>query len=167
MDVTKEALVREMESYFDGDTRRIDHAHRVTAYAEQLLGPEGGDYQIVIGAGVLHDIGIPEAVKKYGSPSGKYQEKEGPPIARRILTGLGLEPGQIDEICEIIAHHHSPGKVDTRNFKILYDADWLVNLKSEHDISDKAKLAGIIDRVFLTDSGRSLARETYLSEPGS
>ena len=164
MEATKEALIRAMESYFGGDTKRIKHAHKVTEYAEQLLKPEGGDYQVVIGAGVLHDIGIHQAEKKYGNPGGKYQEIEGPPIAREILTGLKFGPGQIDEICEIIAHHHSPGKINTQNFKILYDADWLVNLKDEYDIQDRAKLVNIIDRVFLTESGRSLARQTYLPE---
>ncbi len=162
MEATKEALIKAMESYFGDDTKRINHAHRVTAYAEQLMGPEGGDYQVVIGAAVLHDIGIHMAEKKYGSSGGKYQEIEGPPLAREILTGLKFGQIQIDEICEIIAHHHSPGKITTRNFKILYDSDWLVNLKDEYDIQDRDKLVNIIDRVFLTETGRSLARETYL-----
>ena len=162
MEAAKEALIKAMESYFGEDTKRINHAHRVTAYAEQLMGLEGGDYQVVIGAGILHDIGIYMAEKKYGSPSGKYQEIECPPIAREILTGLKFKKGRIDEICEIIAHHHSPGKINTRNFKILYDADWLVNLKDEYDIQDRDKLVNIIDRVFLTESGRSLALQTYL-----
>jgi len=151
-----------MEGYFGDDTKRKNHARKVTEYAEQLLKPEGGDYQIVIGAAVLHDIGIHQAEKKYGSPAGKYQEIEGPPIAREILTALKFKPGQIDEICEIIGHHHSPGKINTQNFKILYDADWLVNLKDEFDIQDREKLGNIIQRVFLTESGRSLARRTYL-----
>jgi HD superfamily phosphodiesterase len=164
MEADKEALVREMEAYFGDDAGRIKHADRVTAYAERLLGQEAGDYSIVIGAAVLHDIGIPQAVKKYGSASGKYQEIEGPPIARKILTGLGFEDGQVEEICEIIGHHHSPGKINTTNFKILYDADWLVNLEHEYDIRDKKKLGNIIERVFLTGSGRALARETYLPD---
>ena len=151
-----------MEGYFGDDTKRKNHARKVTEYAEQLLKPEGGDYQVVIGAAVLHDIGIHQAEKKYGSPAGKYQEIEGPPIAREILTALKFKPGQIDEICEIIGHHHSPGKINTQNFKILYDADWLVNLKDEFDIQDREKLGNIIQRVFLTESGRSLARRTYL-----
>ncbi len=164
MEADKEALVREMEAYFGDDARRIDHAGRVTAYAERLLEQEAGDYSIVIGAAVLHDIGIPQAEKKYGSPGGKYQEIEGPPIAREILTGLGFEEGQVEEICEIIGHHHSPGKINTTNFKILYDADWLVNLEHEYNIRDKKKLGNIIDRVFLTGSGRALARQTYLPD---
>ncbi len=151
-----------MEAYFNGDARRINHARKVTEYAEELLKREGGDYPIVIGAAVLHDIGIHQAQEKYGSTSGKYQEKEGPPIARQILTRLGFEQNQIEEICEIIAHHHSPGKINTRNFKILYDADWLVNLRDEYDIQDRKKLNNIIDKVFLTQSGQTLAREIYL-----
>jgi len=116
----------------------------------------------VIAAGVLHDIGMHEAERKYGSTNGKYQEIEGPPIAREILSKLGFGISQINEICEIIAHHHSPGKVKTTNFKILYDADWLVNLRDEYNIQDKDKLINIINRVFLMESGKILAREIYL-----
>ena len=162
--VIKVALLREMEAYFGEDARRINHARRVTEYAEELLETEGGDYPVVIGAAVLHDIGIHEAEKKYGSARGRHQEKEGPPIARRILTDLGFESAQIKEVCDIIAHHHSPGKVTTGNFGILYDADWLVNLGDEYDIRDREKLGHIIERVFLTRSGRRLAEQIYLAD---
>lgn len=153
-----------MESYFGKDTKRINHALRVTAYAERLIIREGGEYVVVIGAAVLHDIGIHEAERKYHSTNGKYQEKEGPPIARGILTRLGFAEDNIKEICDIIAHHHSPGKINTVNFKVLYDADWLVNLADEYDVQDKNKLASIIEAVFLTTSGRSIAREIFLPD---
>ncbi len=164
MNATKATLIRAMEAYFKGDIKRINHAHRVTEYAEELLKQEGGDYPIVIGAATLHDIGIHRAEKKYGSTGGKYQEKEGPPIAQRILVRLGFERTQIGEICEIIAHHHSPGRINTQNFKILYDADWLVNLRDEYDIQDRNKLADIIDRVLLTESGKAMAKIIYLRD---
>ncbi len=164
MNTTKTALTEAMEAYFNGDTRRINHALKVTEYADELLKREGGDHSIVIGASLLHDIGIHQAQDKYGSTIGKYQEKEGPPIARRILTRLGFEPNQIEEICQIIAHHHSPGIINTQNFKILYDADWLVNLKDEYDIQDRNKLASIIDKVLLTESGREMAKTIYLRD---
>jgi HD superfamily phosphodiesterase len=163
MNNNKGILMKEMEAYFGEDTKRVNHAHRVTEYAEELLRREGGDYPIVIGASVLHDIGIQAAEKKYGSTTGKYQEREGPPIARQILTRLGFEQGQIEEICDIIAHHHSPGKITTRNFAILYDADWLVNLRDEYDIQDRDKLSNIIGKIFLTQSGKDLARSIYLA----
>jgi len=164
MAATKAALLEAMEAVFNGDTRRVEHARRVTEYVEQLWRQEGADYPIVIAAAVLHDIGIHEAERKYGSAGGQYQEIEGPPIARRILSELGLEQEQIEEVCEIIAHHHSPGKITTRNFGVLYDADWLVNLKDDYDIRDVKKLGTIIDRVFLTEGGKALARQVYLQE---
>ena len=162
MSDAKTALVQAMEVYFGQDTKRINHAHRVAGYAEELLKQEEGDYPIVMAAALLHDIGIHLAEKKYGSTSGKYQEKEGPPIARNILSGTGFPPDQIEEICQIIAHHHSPGIINTVNFRILYDADWLVNLRDEYDIQDNNKLGGIIEKLFLTRGGKALARKVYL-----
>ncbi len=162
MNATRARLMMAMEAYFKGDTKRINHARRVTEYAEELLKQEGGDYSVVVGASVLHDIGIHQAQRKYGSTIGKYQEKEGPPIARQILTRLGFEQNTIEEICDIIAHHHSPGKIATKNFGILYDADWLVNLRDEYGIQDTDKMNKIIEKVFLTPSGKALARKMYL-----
>lgn len=159
----KGKLLKELEEYFGDDKKRLNHAQKVMHFAEELLKREGGDWHIVMPASILHDIGIKEAEKKYGSSAGHYQEKEGPAIARAILLKLGLKKEALDEIGEIIAHHHSPGKIDTLNFKVLYDADWLVNLKDEVDASDKDKLRRIIDKVFLTDTGKELAGKMYLS----
>ena len=151
-----------MSYYFGADARRIEHALKVTAHAEALLQTEGGDYRVVIAAAVLHDIGIHAAETKHGSTGGKYQEIEGPPIAQEILVRLGFAAAETAEICEIIGHHHSPGKIDTQNFKILYDSDWLVNLADEYDIRDRAKLEKIVSRVFLTPGGRARAGDLYL-----
>lgn len=162
MNGIKESLLREMAAYFGADARRIDHARKVTEYAGEIWRRDGGDYRIIIGAAVLHDIGIHQAEAKYHSTAGRYQEVEGPPIARPILARIGFTPEEITEICDIIAHHHSPGVITSHNFGVLYDADWLVNLKDEYDIRNTAKLARIIDRVFLTESGKNLARAEYL-----
>lgn len=164
---TKQKLIKELEDYFGTDTKRINHAKRVLDFAEEILKFEKADWHIVIPASILHDVGIKAAEEKYGSSAGHYQEKEGPEIARKILLKLSLKKEDIDEICEIIAHHHTPGKVDTLNFKVLYDADWLVNLKDEVDTMDKARLRKIIDKVFLTESGKTLAKKIYLSATAS
>ena len=156
------ALDRAMVEYNAGDTRRIDHAHKVTAYARELQAKERGDYLVVTAAGLLHDIGIHQAEAKYGSPNGKYQEIEGPPVAREIMTRLNFTPAQVDEVCAIVGNHHSPGKINTVNFKCLYDADWLVNIRDDFNITDKQKLSAIIDNVMLTESGKARARQIYL-----
>src|SRR3989338_7384373 len=144
-----------MEWYFGRDAKRIDHARRVLGFAEKILDKETGDRAVIEAAAILHDIGIHAAERKHGSPAGKYQEIEGPPIAANILDRIAFPADKIAEILELIAHHHSPGKVDTLNFKILYDADWLVNLNDEHDVTDKERLKKTIEKIFLTPTGRS------------
>lgn len=160
----KQKILKELEEYFGSDTKRINHAKKVLDFAEELLKQEKADWHIVVPAAILHDVGIKIAEKKYGSSAGHYQEKEGPEVARRILLKLSFKKEDIEEICQIIAHHHTPGKIDTMNFKVLYDADWLVNLKDEVDTKDEAKLNQIINKVFLTDTGKALARKIYLTD---
>lgn len=159
----KEKLIGELEAYFGNDKKRIAHAKKVMGFAEELLRQEKADWHIVIPASILHDVGIKIAEQKYGSSAGHYQEKEGPDEAKKILLKLSLKKEDIEEIYLIIANHHSPGKVNTQNFKVLYDADWLVNLKDEVDSGDREKLKAIIEKVFLTPSGKELAEKIYLS----
>lgn len=158
----KQKLLTELEEYFGDDIKRIEHAKEVLQFAEKLLANEKVDPNIIIPASILHDVGINIAEEKYGSSAGHYQEKEGPPIAREILSKTGFDEKAIEEICEIIAHHHSPDEIDTQNFKVLYDADWLVNIKEIAEKREKDKLANFIKKTFLTDSGRKLAEEIYL-----
>ena len=75
---------------------------------------------------------------------------------------MGIEKENVDEICEIIAYHHSPDKINTSNFKVLSDADWLVNLKDELDIENKDKMTEIIEKVFLTKTGKNISKKIYL-----
>ena len=150
-----------MAEYFGSDSRRIDHALRVTAFAERLLESEPGDRELVLATAMLHDIGIHEAERKYGSSAGNLQETEGPPVARAILAGLGYDEPFITEACAIIASHHSPGEVETGNFRIIWDADWLVNLGEECDLGDREKIKGIIGKTFMTSTGKRVAEEIY------
>ena len=115
----------------------------------------------MIPAAILHDVGIKIAEEKYKSSAAAYQEKEGPAVAGRILVDIDYDDENIYEICAIIAHHHSPGPNESTNFKVVYDADWLVNLRDEVDIKDKEKLRKTIEKIFLTDSGRSMAKANY------
>ncbi len=153
-----------MRDYFGTDLRRIDHALRVTGFAEELLRHEQGDRLVVIAAALLHDIGIREAERKYGSSAGDLQEREGPPVAREILTELAFDESVIAEVCEIIASHHSPGEVDTDNFRIIWDADWLVNLGDEFDLKDDVKTLKMIGKIFQTATGKSIAEQIYLQK---
>jgi DNA-directed RNA polymerase subunit RPC12/RpoP len=167
----RQALLKELETYFGEDRRRIDHAKRVLGYAEELLKKESGDWHVIVPASILHDVGIKAAEQKYGSAAGHLQEKEGPEIAKKILFRVGLGVQATAEICDIIAHHHSPGSLDTQNFKVLYDADMLVNLEETIEGKDEEEKKRIIGRAFLTPAGREIAVRVYLGgeilTPGS
>lgn len=155
-------IIDEMKRYFGKDKKRINHALKVLGYARNILEHEKADPEIVEAAAILHDIGIQEAEKKYGTSAGKFQEIEGPPIARNILQKITYPNEKLEEVLEIIGFHHSPGHINTDNFNILYDADWLVNLKDEYKNPDKEKLKRIIEKIFLTETGKKIAKRIYL-----
>jgi len=155
-------LIKAMKQVFREDKKRIAHTLLVLEQAREILRKEGGDPRVVLGSAVLHDIGIKTAEEKYGSNAGRYQELEGPPIARKILEELSLEPELIEHICKIIANHHSAQEIDTLEFKIVWDADWLVNLPEEYPNLSKDKLKELIDKVFKTKTGKEMAYQLYL-----
>lgn len=162
LDMLKKELVKRLEEWFGTDQRRIDHAKEVLKYAELILKGEQADPYVVFPAAVLHDVGIKVAEQKYHSSAAKYQEQEGPAIAGRILVEMDYEQENVYEVCAIIAHHHSPGPMESENFRVVYDADWLVNLRDELDVKDKDKLRKQIPKIFLTVTGRGLAEKMYL-----
>jgi HD superfamily phosphodiesterase len=153
-----------MKKYFGTDFKRVHHAIKVARFSEQILKMEGGNPLVVMGAAYLHDIGISEAERKYGSASGDYPELEGPAVAKEILEKLNVQKEMIDEICDIIGHHHSPREEETLNFQILYEADWLVNIEEEGISKDREKVEGLIGKVFRTVTGKQLAEKLYLAE---
>lgn len=158
----RERIAYEMKKYFGHDTKRVNHALKVAQYAEELLKIEGGHPLVVLGAAYLHDIGIKEAERKYGNASAEHQEKEGKLIAEDILMKLNLQKGIVNEICDIIGHHHHPRAKETLNFQILYEADCLVNIEEDRIYEKPGKLDEVISEVFQTATGKRLARELYV-----
>lgn len=167
-DLLKDRVAIEMKRYFKTDFKRIGHAMRVARYAETIGKAEGASLAVVLSAAYLHDIGIHEAERKHNSTAARYQEEEGPPIAHAILTKLGAPASIIDEICDIVGHHHHPRQEETVNFKALYDADLIVNMEENHTESpmDEETLEKIIKKSFLTETGKSAAREALLRKRG-
>jgi HD superfamily phosphohydrolase YqeK/endogenous inhibitor of DNA gyrase (YacG/DUF329 family) len=160
----KDRVAIEMKRYFKHDFKRVGHAVRVARYAEQIGREEGGNLAVILCAAYLHDIGIKEAERKYESTAAEYQEKEGPPIAREILNRVGAKEALIDEVCDIVGHHHHPRKEETTNFKSLYDADLIANLEDRHKKSpiDSGELKTVVGDSFLSESGRNLAEKVLL-----
>lgn len=160
----KDRVAIEMKKYFGRDFKRIGHAMKVARYAEQIGKKEGANMAVVLISAYLHDIGIKEAERKYQSNDAKYQEKEGPPVAREILKKLGADESLIEEVLDIIGHHHHPAEDETLNFKCVYDADAIVNLeeKQNEKLSNPETLERVIDKIFLTKTGKELAKEALI-----
>ncbi len=164
-DFLKDRVAIEMKRYFKTDFKRISHATRVARYAERIGKTEGqGNMAVILSAAYLHDIGIHEAEKKYNSTASKYQEIEGPPIARSIMEKLGAKEELIDEVCDIIGHHHHPKPEETASFKAVYDADLIANIEDNHKDKpiDADRLEKVIGKSFLTESGGIEAKEILI-----
>jgi hypothetical protein len=137
-----------------GDIRRIEHSLKVFAYAQLLGTAESLDDQtleILELTALLHDIGIHVAERKYGKSSSHYQEIEGPPVACEILTALEYDPGIVERVCYIISRHHTFTAIDSVDFQLFVEADFLVNSTEDH-LSDH-QVFSFAKNVFKSESG--------------
>jgi hypothetical protein len=157
-DLLKDRIAFAMRKYFGEDARRIRHAEAVAEQAETIAtsmsSEQGGDMMVIMASAYLHDIGIREAERKFNSSAARYQHSEGPPVAREILFQLKAKPELIDEVCDIIGHHHAPRDEETVNFKVLYDADLIVNkLEQYQETPPTQEQFDRVLAVFLTKAG--------------
>lgn len=152
-DLLQELALR-MIAFDDGDPKRIQHFLKVHNFAKIIAEGEHLDErtQFVLEAAALtHDIGIRPAEEKYGSCSGKLQEQEGPAPARKMLTELGFDAEATERVCYLIAHHHTYEPVDGIDYRILIEADFLVNL-----FEDDAPMQAVeqaLRHIFRTETG--------------
>lgn len=160
---TVEIIINEMIRYFNKDVRRINHSLKVHNFCRTIGSLEQldeGEQLILELSGILHDIGIKEAERKYNSSAGPYQEKEGPPIAKQIMEKYDIDCKIIDRVCHLVGNHHSYNKIDGIDFHILVEADFLVNIYE--DQMDKASITSIRSKYFKTAAGIEIFDLMYL-----
>lgn len=157
-------ILKEMVCYNEGDPKRVQHALKVYAFAKSIGELEGLDentMEVLELAAILHDIGIRNSERKYGSSSGKYQELEGPPVAEAILLEAGIPWEVIDRVCFLIGHHHTYTEISGSDYQILVEADFLVNLYE--DGMGEAQARSVLQKYFKTETGKEYLSEMYLS----
>jgi HD superfamily phosphodiesterase len=155
-----------MIAYFAGDVKRINHFTKVYGFAKGIGEQEGLDAhtQTVLEiAALTHDIGIKNSERKYGSASGEHQQVEGPPEAEKLLTALGVDRATVDRVCWLIAHHHTYRDITGSDYRILVEADFLVNIH-EDGLSLPA-VQRIEKNIFRTETGRAFLRMLYIPSP--
>lgn len=147
------ALIDCMTAYYAKDQRRTAHFLKVYAYAKTIAHLEQVNDQtrlIIEAAAVVHDIGIKASEQKYGSSAGKYQELEGPPLARDMLSGLGFSQEITERVCYLVGHHHTYSDIDGADYRILVEADWIVNIAEDGICAESAYKA--CEKIFRTPS---------------
>ncbi len=151
-----------MVKYDCGDSARIQHFVKVHAFAKligELEGLSGEELYILEIAAYVHDIGIRKSEELYGDCSGKHQEELGPDEAKELLLNLGCEGAVVKRVCYLVGHHHTYTDMDGKDYQILVEADFLVNL--HEDGVSKEAVAHAYKTIFRTDSGRKLCREMF------
>ena len=82
------------------------------------------------------------------------QEEEGPAYARVILERNGYSKEDVERICYLIGHHHTYSDIDGMDYRILVEADFLVNAFEEN--MKKEVIRNVAEKIFRTKTGRSL-----------
>lgn len=160
--ITDELIIK-MTEFNAGDPKRIQHFIKVYEFAHVIAVQEGLDEEsrrILDIASIMHDIGIRPSEEKYDRCDGKLQEKEGPAYARDMLADLPeVTANETERVCYLIAHHHTYENVKGLDYRILLEADFLVNAM-EDDLKKEA-IINFRNKVFKTRTGKHLLNTMF------
>lgn len=160
MDITE--ITKKMIACSDGNLHDICHFLKVYAYAKTIGECEKLDSRTQFTletAALMHDIACPLCREKYGNTNGKYQEKEGMILGREFLKDTGIDDDIAERVVYLIGHHHSPAEVDGIDYRILLEADYLVNADEGGDSAETIK--NTMEHIFKTKTGTELLKSIY------
>lgn len=117
-----------LTGFFASDTHQIGHALLVLHHALRLSAARGDcDFEIVVAAALLHDIGVKPSVEKLGYQNAATQEEFGPPAAATLLRSIDFDPDKTRVVCEIVGNHHSASRFDYPELVVIKEADHIIN----------------------------------------
>lgn len=149
-------------AFFQNNPAQIQHfvkVHGFAAHIGRLEGLTDAEQFVLEAASYVHDVGIPPAQEKYGSCNGKLQEQEGPPVARELLSALDFPPAVTERVAYLVGHHHTYTDIDGRDYQILVEADFLVNLYDGNTPKEQIEHTG--KTIFKTIAGRKLLSDMF------
>lgn len=161
MDIIQE-VKREMIRFDAGSPERIQHFLKVHSFAQVIGIAEDLDERtlfILELTALTHDIGIRIAEEKYGYSNGQLQEQEGGAVARELLKRLQIEDDIVERVCDLIGKHHTYHNIDGLDYRILLEADFLVNLY-ENNAPQKA-IEQAFENIFETKTGKQICQEMF------
>lgn len=162
--IVARAMVK-MAAYSQGNLHDIAHYTKVHSFARTIGVLEGlsDEEQLTLElAAIVHDIACPLCRRKYGNTNGVYQEKEGGPLSEEFFRDMEIPESMKARIVYLVSHHHTYINVDGRDYRILLEADFLVNADESH-MSKEAVEEGK-KKIFRTKTGTGLLEEIYQNQ---
>lgn len=151
-----------MIEFDKGDPLRIQHFTKVHSYARLIAQCENmnADEEFTLeAASYVHDIGIHVAEEKYRHQNGKLQEQEGPTAARNLMKPLGFSEDVISRVEFLVGHHHTYTNINSLDYQILVEADFIVNLFEDGE--NKKSALAVRKRIFKTKTGTKILNEMF------
>ncbi len=151
---------------FDRDPDLIQHFTKVHGYCALIAECEGVDAhaaEVLEAAALVHDIAIPLCNEKYGRHPGNLQEKEGPALARQMLSGPDFSEEEIQRVCTLVGEHHTYLPMDGIDHQILVEADFIVN-SFENGLPREA-CQNTYNKIFKTRTGKRIYAAMFGLEP--
>lgn len=149
---------------------QISHTMAVAGYTRLLaaaMGKNQHECDLQEAAAWLHDIGCPDAVRKYGNSQPIHQQCEGERIVKEWLCchntlsfpewDTAMEELTTDEkqwLAHVVGTHHQQPSARQLHFEPLFEADLIVNIQEGYYGRNKAQ--HYFDNLLLTDAGREL-----------
>lgn len=159
------AAIEKMIDFYKGNIHDINHFMKVWGFARNIGEAQGLDEEtqrILELAAVVHDIACPLCREKYGNASGKHQEEESAPLVDAFFAEMPAEKSDVERIKWLVTHHHTYTNVDGIDYRILLEADFLVNA-GESGYS-KEMIENARKNIFFTEAGTRLLDSMYLRE---
>ena len=158
------SAILKMTEFYNGNMHDINHFLKVWAFAKTIGEQEKLDsdtQQTLELAAVVHDIACPLCREKYGNTVGKNQENESPPLIYEFFAQMPVGKEKVERILWLVSHHHTYTAVDSIDYQILLEADFLVN--ADESRYSKNAIKNAEQRIFHTDTGIRLLNSIYLS----
>lgn len=155
-------IITKMIDYSKGNKHDIAHFLKVYTYARMIgemenLGEK--EQKTLEIAAVIHDIACPLCREKYGNTNGNNQEKESPKLVENFLKDIPISQEMKNRINYLVSHHHTYTNVNGLDYRILLEADFLVNA-DESGMSETA-IRNARERIFETGTGKNLLTSIY------
>ena len=157
-------VLAKMIDYEQGCPHRVNHFLKVHSFARIIGEAEGltsSEQYILEVAAAMHDCGIRASLLKHGYYNGKMQEEEGPAVADKMMLELGMNEEVRDRVRYLIGHHHTYTNIEGPDYRILVEADFLVNIYEDERAADAIET--VKEKYFITRKSREILTSLYQS----